>query len=108
MTGLQHMGLDVSFIGQLLILVLGAGIGGLALAFALGARRHVANLVAHAMVARYRPGDRIRIGDIEGVVIEVHRVGVDLVTDEGVVTVPAALFADRPVLRRTPTTGQDS
>ncbi|MCC5887327.1 MAG: mechanosensitive ion channel [Gammaproteobacteria bacterium] len=100
MTGLQHMGLDVSFIAQLLILLVAAALGGLALAFAIGARRYVANLVAHAIVARYSPGDVIRIGDIEGVVIEIHRTGVDLSTDEGVVTLPSALFAEQPVLRR--------
>lgn len=107
MTGLQHMGLDVSFIGQLLILLVGAGIGGLALAFALGARQYVANLVAQSIVARHSPGDRIRIKDIEGVVIEVHRTGVDLSTDDGVVTVPAALFAEHPVLRRTQSGGTE-
>lgn len=100
MTGLQHMGLDVSFIGQLLILLVAAGLGGLALAFAIGARRYVANLVAHAIVSRYSPGDVIRIGDIEGVVIEIHRTGVDLSTEEGVVTLPSAMFAELPVLRR--------
>ena len=101
MTGLQHMGLDVTFIGQLLILLVGAGIGGLALAFALGARRYVANLVAQNLVTRYHPGDEIRIGEIEGTIIEIHRTGVDLATPEGVLTVPAALFAEQPVLRRT-------
>jgi small-conductance mechanosensitive channel len=101
MTGLKHMGLDVTFIGQLLILLLGLGIGGLALAFAIGARGYVANLVAHSLVERYSPGDEIRIGDIEGTVIEVHRTGVDLATADGIVTVPAALFAEQPVLRRT-------
>ena len=105
LTGLQHMGLDVSFIGQLLILIVGGGIGGLVLAFALGARGYVANLVAHNMVARYKPGDRIRIGDIEGVVIDIHRTGVDLVTEEGVMTVPAALFAEQPALRLAPAEG---
>lgn len=100
MTGLQHMGLDVSFVGQLLILLVATGLGGLALAFAIGARRYVANLVAHAIVARYTPGDVIRIGDIEGVIIEIHRTGVDISTEEGVVTLPSALFAEQPVLRR--------
>lgn len=108
MTGLQHMGLDVSFIGQLLILLLAAGLGGLALAFAIGARRYVANLVAHAIVARYSPGDVIRIHDIEGVVIEIHRTGVDISTEEGVVTLPAAMFAEQPVLRRHASDGVSS
>lgn len=99
MTGLQHMGLDVSIVAQLLILVVGVCLAGLSLAFALGARQYVANLVARGTVGRYAPGDRLRIDDIEGTVVEIHRTGVDLATGEGVVTVPAARFAESAVLR---------
>lgn len=100
MTGLQHMGLDVSFIAELLILVVGVCLAGLSLAFALGARQYVANLVAGSAVARFAPGDRIVIDGIEGTIIELHRAGVDLATADGVVTVPAAMFTDHIVLRR--------
>lgn len=100
MTGLQHMGLDVSFVAELLILVVGVCLAGLSLAFALGARQYVANLVAGPAVARFAPGDRIVIDGTEGTLIEIHRTGVDLATAEGVLTVPAAMFAEQPVLRR--------
>ena len=100
MTGLQHMGLNVSFIAELLILVVGVCLAGLSLAFALGARQYVANLVARSAVVRFAPGDRIVIDGIEGTIIELHRGGVDLATGEGVVTVPASMFTDRVVLRR--------
>ena len=100
MTGLQHMGLDVSFVADLLILVVGVCLAGLSLAFALGARQYVANLVAGSAVGRFAPGDRIVIDGTEGTILEIHRTGVDLATDEGVVTVPASMFAEQPILRR--------
>ena len=100
MTGLQHMGLDVSFIAELLILVVGVCLAGLSLAFALGARQYVANLVAGSAVARFAPGDHIVIDGTEGTILEIHRTGADLATAEGVVTVPASMFAELPVLRR--------
>lgn len=103
-TGLQHVGLDVSFIAQLLILVVGVCLAGLSLAFALGARQYVANLLARGAATRYATGDRLRVDAVEGTVVEIHRGGVDLATTDGIVTVPAARFAEAPVLRRT--TGQ--
>lgn len=102
LTAVQHVGLDVSFVQQLLVLLLALTLGGLSLAFALGARRHVSNLVARSATARFTPGDVIRIDDHEGPIIEIHRSGVDLSTAEGVVTIPAARFEEVPVLRREP------
>lgn len=106
MTGLQHMGLNVSFVADLLILVVGVCLAGLSLAFALGARQYVANLVARSAVARFAPGDRIRLlgadggaAGIEGTIVEIHRGGVDLATPEGVVSVPACRFDECAVLR---------
>ena len=69
------------------------------LAFALGARRHVANLLAHRELARINVGERIRIDDVEGVVVEIHDTAVDVTTKHGVATVPAARFAESTVLR---------
>ncbi|HSG90640.1 MAG TPA: hypothetical protein VLA56_15600 [Pseudomonadales bacterium] len=111
MTGLQHMGLNVSFVAELLILVVGVCLAGLSLAFALGARQYVANLVARSAVARFAPGDRIRIDHqdgIEGTIVEIHRTGVDLTTAEGVVTVPAWLFNECAVLRRDDSPSQNA
>lgn len=102
LTAVQHVGLDVSFVQQLLVLLLALTLGGLSLAFALGARRHVANLVARSATARFTPGDVIRIDEHEGAIIEIHRGGVDLSTTEGVVTIPAARFEEVAVLRREP------
>ncbi len=105
-TGLQQVGIDISFIVQLSLIMLAALLGGLSLAFALGARQYVANLLAQSELSRYAAGDRLRIDDDEGVVVEIHRTGLTLATDRGQVAVPASRLASGPVLRiATPANG---
>ena len=98
-TGLQQIGIDISFIVQLSLLVLAAVLGGLSLAFALGARQYVANLLARSELSRYAAGERIRIDEAEGVIVEIHRIGLTLATEEGHVAIPASRLANGPVLR---------
>ncbi|MDX1515603.1 MAG: mechanosensitive ion channel [Woeseiaceae bacterium] len=97
--GLQQIDINITFITQLLLILIGVVSGGLMLAFALGARRHVANLLAHRELDRLSIGERIRIGDVEGTIVEIRTTGVDVSTDDGIVSVPSAQFADTRVLR---------
>lgn len=109
-TGLQQMGMDISFITQLSLIVLGALLGGLSLAFALGSRQYVANLVAQPELARYASGERLRIDEHEGLVVDIYRTGLTLSTDRGLVSIPASRLASGPVVRLTrepvPETGE--
>jgi hypothetical protein len=98
-TGLQQLGIDISFVTQLSLILLAALLGGLSLAFALGARQYVANLMAQPELARYATGERLRIGDDEGVIVEIYRTGLTLATEEGLVSIPAARLADGRVVR---------
>tara|TARA_Y100001933_G_scaffold169514_1_gene167665 strand:+ start:29 stop:796 length:768 start_codon:yes stop_codon:yes gene_type:complete len=100
-TGLQQLGIDISFITQLALVLLAALVGGLSLAFALGARQYVANLMAQPELTRYATGERLRVDDDEGVIVEIHRTGLVLATDEGLVSVPAARLAEQRVVRIT-------
>jgi len=100
-TGLQQLGIDISFITQLALVLLASLVGGLSIAFALGARRYVANLMAQPELARYGTGERLRIDADEGVVVEIHRTGLILATDEGLVSIPAARLAEGRVVRIT-------
>lgn len=95
---LSHLGLDVSFISQLVLLVFGVFFTGLALAFAFGAKTLVANLTAHEELNRYKPGDRLLVDDIEGTVVEIGRTGVLLATSKGLAHIPASKFAETAVL----------
>lgn len=97
--GLQHIGVDISFITRLLLILVAISSGGLMLAFAFGAKQHVANLLAHREVSRLAIGDHIRIDDIEGPVVEITSTTVEITTSAGVVSVPASRFAETHVLR---------
>lgn len=100
-TGLQQLGIDISFVTQISLVLLASLLGGLSLAFALGARQLVANLLAQPELGRYTTGERLRIDDDDGVVVEIHRTGLILATDEGLVAIPAARLASGRVVRIT-------
>lgn len=97
----QQLGIEVSFIANLALVAFTIGLGAIGLAFALGARAYVANLIARRDLEQYREGDRLRIGDMEGTVVEVLRTGIVLATPEGLTTIPAARFTDDLVTRLT-------
>jgi hypothetical protein len=92
--GLQHVQVDISFVTQLLLIAFAVVGGGLMLAFAIGARQHVANLLARRELSRLVVADRIRVDGVEGEIVNIHATGVEIATEEGVVSVPAARFAD--------------
>lgn len=98
---LQQVHVDISFVTQLLLIAFAVVGSGLMLAFALGSRQHVANLLARREVARLAVTDRIRVDDIEGEIVDIHATWVDIATEEGVVSVPTARFADTDVLTLT-------
>lgn len=104
-TGLQQIGIDISFITQLSLIVLAALLGGLSLAFALGARQYVSNLMGQSELARYSTGDRLRIDDDEGEIVEIHRTGLTLATEEGLLAIPAARLTSGRVLQLTDKSG---
>lgn len=97
--GLQNMAVNISFLTRLLLILVAVVGGGLMLAFAFGARQQVENLLARREMARFTIGERIRVCGEEGAIVEIHGTGVDLATDEGIVAIPAARFADSKVLR---------
>jgi hypothetical protein len=103
--GLQHIHVDISFVTQLLLIAFAVAGAGLMLAFALGARQHVANLLARRELSRLTVADRIRVDGVEGDIVNIHSTGVDIVTAEGVVSVPAARFADTNVMKLTQADG---
>lgn len=96
---LQHLGINLTLFTRLLLVLVAVGSGGLMLAFAMGARNHVANLLAHRELRRYAVGENIRIGDVQGAIVEFHSTAVDVMTSDGIVAVPAARFAQENVLR---------
>jgi hypothetical protein len=92
--GLDQIGVDVLLLVGLFISFVIAPLIGLAAAFALGARNHVSNLIGvRAARRKLQPGMRIRVADVEGVVLEFTPNQVTLDTDQGKVLVPGS-FVD--------------
>ncbi|MDX1509567.1 MAG: hypothetical protein R3358_14870, partial [Woeseiaceae bacterium] len=86
-------------VSQLLLILVAIGGGGLMLAFALGSRHHVANLMARRELARFNVGDRIRVDGLEGNIIDIHETGIELATADGTANIPASRLAEASVLR---------
>jgi hypothetical protein len=98
LTGLAQTSIDISFISNVLVILVAFFFGGLSLAFALGSRQLVENLLARRALDRYRIGDHVRLNEVEGKIIEILGTAVVLESPEGVITVPTSRFADSEVL----------
>ena len=93
---LTQAGIDSTILVVALGTVLGAFLGAVALAFGLGARTTVSNLIAaHYLQRSYRVNQRIRIGEHQGRILEMRPTEVLLETGEGVTLIPAKDFAER-------------
>jgi hypothetical protein len=91
----EQIDIDLSFVTQLLLILASLIGGSLALAFGLGARQLVANLLAYRELDRLHMGDEIAIGDIQGKIVNIKETFVEISTTDGIVSVPAAWFAEK-------------
>ncbi len=92
--GLDQIGVDVTFLVALFAVAMGAIFVGFSIAFGLGARDYVSNLIGARTVRQLlKPGVKLRIGDIEGEVLEISPTQIALDTADGRTLVPAR-FAD--------------
>lgn len=95
--GLEQIGVHGELVAVLLAAIVAVGLAGAALAFGLGARAAVANILGAYYVGQtYRVGQTIRVGAIEGRILRATSVAVILDTKGGQVYVPASLFSEQP------------
>lgn len=89
--GLDQIGIDVTFLISLASVVIAGILLSFAIAFGLGARDFVGNLIAARQLSgAIAVGDYARCGEAEGRVLEVTATMVVLVNERGRVLVPAA------------------
>lgn len=94
--GIDQIGIDIAFLSAVVSIVLASILGSIALAFGLGARTHVSNIIAANQLRQlYQIGDRVRIDDIEGRIIDIMVSRVILDTETGNIDVPAKLFDEQ-------------
>jgi hypothetical protein len=103
--GIDQLGVNVNFLIQLTTVTAAAVFGGIALVFALGTRQHLANLIgAHYARKHYAPGDYVRVGTLEGRIVEIADGCVFIETEHGDVSVPGQHFSAEPFTKlRKPT-----
>ena len=93
--GLAQIGLDVRLLEELLVIIVAALAGSIALAFGLGAGATVSNLISSRYVRKnYQPGQRISIQGLEGQILEILPGGVMLDTKSGRTFIPAKIFEE--------------
>lgn len=94
--GIQQVGVNIRFLTILMTIVLSGIFLGFALAFGLGARTAVGNILAsHYLQRVYREGHTVRIDGMEGRITRITPVSVILETQEGRANVPAKQFDER-------------
>ena len=87
--GVQHINVDITFVAQLILILVGTITAGLMLAFGLGARQHVTNLLARRELGRLAVGQRVRVS-----VVGIYDTGVDIAGEDGIRYVPAGKLAE--------------
>ncbi len=107
--GLDQIGIEVALLIALFVACVAALLIGLAVAFALGARSHVSNLIGVRSARRHMsPGVKIRIGDIEGEVLEFTPAQIALETDKGKTIVPGKFVDEHVTIIVVPEANQDA
>jgi small-conductance mechanosensitive channel len=93
--GVDQIGINISFLSVIVGVALAATFGSVALAFGIGAQTYMSNVIAgHQLKQFYQIGDRLRIGGLEGTVVELSSTKVILSTAKGRVIIPAKLFEE--------------
>ena len=100
--GLQQVSVDISFLGNSIIVLLGVLLASVGITIGIGSHYHVANLVARQELASLSVGDRIKIRGYVGTIVEIRRTKVHLMTEEGTTYIPASLFSHEPFVLMSP------
>ncbi|MBK6489444.1 MAG: mechanosensitive ion channel [Gemmatimonadetes bacterium] len=91
------LGVDITLLTAMLSVGLAALLGGFALAFGLGARTAISNIIgSHYLRQTFAVGQSVRIGDIEGTITALTSTSVILQVPDGTMIVPAKQFGEMP------------
>ncbi|KPJ85823.1 MAG: hypothetical protein AMS18_16025 [Gemmatimonas sp. SG8_17] len=96
---LDQIGIDAQLLITLVTVIIGAAFASAGLAFGIGAKTTVSNIVASYYLSQtYRIGQTVRIGEIQGEILQVTPTAVILATPEGRLLVPAKRFNEEASL----------
>ena len=101
-TGIDQIGIESRFLTATITIVIASLVGAAALAFGLGARTAVSNIIAaHYLQQIYRVGHIVSIGDVQGKIAEITNSVVILEHANDRVIVPAKEFSERVSVLRS-------
>ena len=90
---LAELGIDITLLTAILSVTLLAVLGAFSLAFGLGAREAVSNIIgAHYVRQTFEIGRQVRIGEVEGTIAAITATSVIVQAPGGQVVIPAKLF----------------
>lgn len=96
MIATDQLGIEISFLVQLIDIIVAALLFGGALAFGLGAKNSVSNILASYYVQNnYREGDNVKIDEVSGQIVQIKSTSVVLKTKDGIVNIPAKEFSTK-------------
>lgn len=91
----DQLGVESAALMIALAITAGSVLGATALAFGIGAGTTVSNvLAAHELHRTHEVGESIRLGELEGEIVEISRTSVILKTPQGRAVVPAKRFSE--------------
>lgn len=90
MVGIEHIGINLSFLSMTFIVILGASLLGASLAFGLGAKDLLANVIGAQNSRKHlNIGYVIKLGHTEGEIVDITSTNLIIETERGRVLVPA-------------------
>jgi small-conductance mechanosensitive channel len=96
---ISELGVDITLLTAILSVALAALLGGFAIAFGLGARTAISNIIgSHYLRQTYDVGQLIRVGGVEGTITALTPTAVVIQVPDGRMVVPAKQFGEMPSL----------
>ena len=93
---INQVGIDIQFLTNLVTIIVAALLFGASLAFGLGARTSVSNILgSYYLQKSYHEGNTVKIDNEEGVIIKITSTAVHLKTKNGEVIIPAKDFNEQ-------------
>lgn len=98
-----ELGIDITLLTAVLSVTLLAVLGAFSLAFGLGARTAVSNIIgAHYLRQTFKVGQEVRFGEVEGTIAAITTVSVVVRVPDGEVVIPAKQFSETTSMLKTP------
>lgn len=92
---IEQVGIEANLLVVIVAVVVGTVLAGAGLAFGLGARTAVSNIIgAHYVAQAYRVGQTVRVAGVEGRIVETTPTAVFVAGPEGRVMIPAKTFSE--------------